>query len=150
VSETWRRGGLYLAGAWNIVGGLTALADPARHFAQLYGTGLSLGDPLQAFFFRATWINVIAWGVGYILAARHRAARAPVLIAGGAGKLAYSAACVSLVVSGIGGAALLVSGALDALFAGFFAAVLWGRRAGPPPEGGPPGFLELRSGTGEG
>lgn len=150
MSEGWRRGGLYLAGAWNVLGGLTALADPVRHFAQLYGTGLSLGDPLQAFFYRATWINVIAWGVGYILAARHRAARAPVLIAGGAGKLAYSAACVGLVVSGLGGVALLASAALDVLFAGFFAAVLWGHRSGPPPEGGPPGFLELRTGAGEG
>ena len=77
MSEAWRRWGLYLAGVWNLVGGATALDDPARHFAQLYGTALSLADPLQAFFYRATWINVIAWGVGYILAARHRTGRPP-------------------------------------------------------------------------
>jgi hypothetical protein len=150
VSEAWRRRGLYLAGAWNIVGGLTALADPARHFAQFYGTGLSLGDPLQAFFFRVTWINVIAWGLAYVLAARHRAARTPVLVAGGAGKLAYCSACAGLVVGGIGGVALLVSGVVDGLFAAFFVAVLWGPRSGPPPGGSPPGFLELRTGVGEG
>jgi hypothetical protein len=147
VSETWRRRGLYLAGAWNIGGGIIALADPARHFAQLYGTALSLTDPLQAFFFRVTWINVIAWGVGYVLAGRHRGARAPVLIAGGAGKLVYFAACVSLVVTGIGGAALLAAGVLDMLFVAFFAAVLWGPRPGSPPGGG---GLELRIGTGDG
>jgi hypothetical protein len=147
VSETWRRWGLYLAGAWNVVGGLAALADPTRHFGQLFGTALSLDDPLQAFFYRATWINVIAWGVGYALAARHRAGRAPVLIAGGAGKIAYAAACVGLYAHGIGRAALLVSGALDLLFAAFFAAVVWGPRGGPG--GGPGAFLELRTGVGD-
>lgn len=146
MSEAWRRWGLYLAGVWNLVGGATALVDPARHFAQLYGTALSLADPLQAFFYRATWINVIAWGVGYILAARHRAGRPPILIAGGLGKLAYAAACVGLVVNGIGGAALLASGVLDLLFAAFFAAVLWLPRQGPSDPGGPAGFLELRAG----
>ena len=64
MTETWRRRVLYVAGAWNVVGGASALADPARPFAQLYGAALSLADPLQAFFFRATWINVIAWGSG--------------------------------------------------------------------------------------
>jgi len=97
MTEAWRRRGLYLAGAWNLVGGITALADPARHFAQLYGTALSLADPLQAFFYRATWINVLAWGVGYVLAARHRSGRTPILLAGGLGKVAYFAACVGLV-----------------------------------------------------
>jgi hypothetical protein len=148
MSEAWRRWGLYLAGVWNLVGGATALVDPARHFAQLYGTALSLADPLQAFFYRATWINVIAWGVGYILAARHRTGRPPILIAGGLGKLAYAAACVGLVVNGIGGAALLASGVLDLLFAAFFAAVLWLPRQGPSDPGGPAGFLELRAGDG--
>src|SRR5262245_10809930 len=81
VSETWIRRALYFAGAWNIIGGVTALADPARHFAQMYEGALSLGDPIQAFFFRATWINVIAWGVGYILAGRNRSAGEGVLIA---------------------------------------------------------------------
>lgn len=51
MSETWRRRILYVAGAWNVVGGVSALADPARHFAQLYGAALTLDDPLQAFFY---------------------------------------------------------------------------------------------------
>jgi len=112
------------------LGGVSALADPARHFAQLYNAALSLGDPLQAFFFRATWINVIAWGVGYILAGRHPAARGPVLIAGGAGKLAYFGACLALFFSGSGSTLLLASGMLDVIFAGFFVYVLWLQRTG--------------------
>jgi hypothetical protein len=132
VSETWRRRLLYVAGAWNVIGGVSALADPARHFAQLYGAALSLDDPLQAFFFRATWINVIAWGLGYILAARHPAARGPVLMAGGVGKLVYFAACLALVGSGRGSTVLLASGVLDVVVAGCFFCILWRQRPGPP------------------
>ncbi len=130
MGETWRRRALYLVGALNILGGASALADPARHFAQLYTAALSLDDPLQAFFFRATWINVIAWGVGYILAGRYPAARGPVLLAGAAGKLAYFGACLALYLTGTGNAMLLATGVLDVLFAGFFAYVLWLQRAG--------------------
>ena len=125
MTETWRRRILYVAGAWNIVGGISTLADPARHFAQLYGAAPSLDDPLQAFFFRATWINVIAWGLGYILAARRPATRAPVLLAGGTGKLAYFGACLALVGSGRGSGVLLASGVLDVIFAGCFFYILW-------------------------
>jgi len=130
VSETWIKRVLYVAGAWNVLGGVSALADPARHFAQLYGGSLSLSDPLQAFFFRATWINVIAWGVGYILAARHPRARGPVLLAGGAGKIAYFGACLVLYLSGRGSSMLLAAGILDLIFAGFFGYVVWVGRAG--------------------
>lgn len=132
MSETWRRRGLYLAGAWNILGGASALADPAGHFAQLYTAALNLSDPLQAFFFRATWINVIAWGLGYVLAGRHPAGRGPVLLAGGAGKLAYFGACLALFLGGSGNTLLLASGILDVLFAGFFACVLWHQRTSQP------------------
>lgn len=128
MTETWRRGVLYVAGAWNVIGGVSALLDPTRHFAQLYSAALFLGDPLQAFFFRAVWINVIAWGVAYILAARNPAARGPVLIAGGTGKLAYFGACLALFMSGGGNAILLVAGVVDVLFAGLFAYVLWLQR----------------------
>ena len=124
MTETWKRRALYFAGAWNIIGGATALADPAQHFAQMYQGSLSLGDPLQAFFFRATWINVIAWGLGYILAGRYPTARLPVLAAGSAGKLAYFVACLALFMSGSGGAMLLAAGILDVMFAGFFVYVL--------------------------
>ena len=130
----WIRRVLYLAGAWNILGGVSALADPTRHFTQLYRTSLSLGDPLQAFFFRATWINVIAWGVGYLLAGRHPGGRGPVLAAGGAGKLAYFGACMALLFSGNGSTMLLAAGIVDVIFAGFFGCVLW-RRTGQPAAG---------------
>ncbi len=129
MGETWRRRALYLAAAWNVVGGVGALIDPVGHFAQLYHGALSLGDPLQAFFFRATWVNVIAWGVGYGLAARHPAARGPVLLAGGAGKLGYFGLCLSLYLGGAGTAMLLATGVIDVAFAAFFAHVLWARRS---------------------
>jgi hypothetical protein len=125
VTEAWKRRGVYRAGAGNVVGDLGAVADPGWHFAQLYGAALSLGGPVQEFFFRAAWINVIAWGLGYALAGRRPAARAPVLIAGGAGKLAYFGACLSLVAGGVGGLGLLASAVLDVIFAGFVASVLW-------------------------
>ena len=37
MTEASKRRGVYLAGAGNVTGGLSALADPGRHFAQLYG-----------------------------------------------------------------------------------------------------------------
>ena len=85
MNETTQRWALYLSGAWNIIGGASALANPDAHFAQFYTTRLSLDDPLQAFFFRTTWINAIAWGVGYTMAGRFANARVPVLAAGGIG-----------------------------------------------------------------
>ena len=125
MNETWRRRILYVAGALNILGGASALFDPAGHFSQLYNSRLALDNPLQAFFFRATWINVIAWGVGYVLAARNPGSRLPILAAGGAGKAAYFAACLALFFSGTGNATLLAFGVVDLVFAGFFAYVLW-------------------------
>lgn len=98
-------------------------------------SSLTLGDPLQAFFFRATWINVVAWGFGYILAGRFPSARGPVLIAGGAGKLAYFGACVSLFSSGIGGTMLLLAGIFDVLFAAFFAYAVYASRSRQPAVG---------------
>ena len=124
VNETWQRGALYVAGAWNIIGGAGALADPRGHFAQFYTTALSLQDPLQAFFFRTTWINAIAWGMAYALAGRFASARVPVLVAGGGGKVAYCGACVILFTSGVGNGWLLATGVADVLFAMLFAAIL--------------------------
>ena len=132
MTGTWTKRLLYTAGAWNIIGGISALADPARHFAQMYTGSLSLADPIQAFFFQATWINVIAWGIGYILAGRFPIARGPVLIAGGTGKLAYFGACLILFQSGQGSTMLLAAGILDVICAAFFAFVLWRRRTLEP------------------
>jgi ABC-type Mn2+/Zn2+ transport system permease subunit len=124
VNETWQRRALYVAGAWNIIGGAGALADPAGHFAQFYTTALSLQDPLQAFFFRTTWINAIAWGMGYAMAGRFAFARVPLLVAGGGGKVAYCGACIGLFATGVGNGWLLATGIADVLFAGLFAAIL--------------------------
>lgn len=125
MKESWIRRALYFAAAWNILGAASALADPARHFVQMYTGTLSMNDPLQAFFFRATWINVMAWGVAYLLGARVVKARSGILVAGGAGKLAYFAACVSLYQSGQGSALLLATGLLDVAFAALFAKIVW-------------------------
>lgn len=129
MSETWRRRILIVAGLWNLFGGASALADPGGHFAQLYTTALDLDDPLTRFFYRAVWINVVAWGLGYLLAAFRPAARLPILAAGGAGKAAYGAACLALVAAGVGNTMLLAAGVLDFLFAGCFAYLVWPRRA---------------------
>lgn len=128
MRETWNRRGLLLAATLNLLGGAGALLDPAGHFASLYTSTLSLADPLQAFFFRATWINVMAWGLGYLLAAFNPAARLPILAAGATGKAVYFGACLALVRSGAGRPLLLAFGILDLLFAVFFVSVLRRRR----------------------
>lgn len=129
MNEFWQKRVLVIAAAWNVLGGTSALFDPARHFAQLYSASLSLNEPLQAFFFRCTWINVIAWGVAYLLAVMLPGARSAVMLAGGAGKLAYSGACVALHWSGVGGTMLLVAASVDLVFACLFAAaVLYNRK----------------------
>ena len=124
MNETSQRWALYLSGAWNIIGGASALANPDAHFAQFYMTRLSLDDPLQAFFFRTTWVNAIAWGVGYTMAGRFASARVPVLAAGGGGKVAYCGACIGLFATGVGNIWLLATGIADVLFALLFAAIL--------------------------
>lgn len=130
MSEDWKRRSLFVAAAWNVIGGVMGLASPAQHFAQAYTTTLDLGDPLQAFFYRGVWINVIAWGVGYLVAALRPDSRTAVLLAGGAGKLAYAAACVMLQQSGVGRPAILFTGIVDLLFAALFTAILLSERKG--------------------
>jgi len=128
MNDRWKRWVLYFAGIWNIAGGVNALADPPAHFAGLYNGSLALDDPLQAFFFRATWINVIAWGFGYVLAGHWSQGRLPILLAGAAGKLAYFGACWALYASGKGGSVLFAVGALDVIFAAIFMYIVWTRR----------------------
>jgi len=130
MNDFWQRRLLIVAAGWNVLGGSSALFDPPRHFAQLFTESLSMGDPLQAFFFRCTWINVIAWGAAYLLAAFWPGARLAVLLAGGAGKLAYFGACIALYSSGAGKTMLLVAGIVDLVLAAVFAvAVLSIRKA---------------------
>ena len=125
MSESWQQRLLIAAAAWNIVGGLGALLDPAQHFAQMYRGALDLSDPVQAAFFRTVWIAVIAWGLAYLAAAFHREGRWPVLVAGGAGKLAYATACAVAFVQGAATPALLAVGLADLVFAMYFALAAW-------------------------
>jgi ABC-type Mn2+/Zn2+ transport system permease subunit len=126
MSARWTTRWLVFAAAWNILGGVSALWNPPAHFAQLYTTTLQLGDPLTLFFYRCTWINVIAWGIAYALAAAMTESRRAVLMAGAIGKTVYCAASVAVYLAGAGTAALLAAGAVDLLLAlafvfGFFA-----------------------------
>ena len=130
MNDFWQRRLLIVAAGWNVLGGSSALFDPSRHFAQLYTKSLSMGDPLQAFFFRCTWINVIAWGAAYLLAAVWPGARMAVLLAGGAGKVAYCGACVALYSTGAGQPMLLVAGIVDLALAALFAVALLSMRKG--------------------
>lgn len=88
-------------------------------------------DPLEAFFFRATWINVIAWGIGYWIAARRAESRTAVLLAGSAGKLLYFSACMALMQSGRGSVTLAVTAGFDVLCAAFFLYVVMSPRPVP-------------------
>ena len=129
MNDFWQRRLLIVAAGWNVLGGSSALFDPTRHFAQLFTESLYLYDPLQAFFFRCTWINVIAWGAAYLLAALWPGARMAVLLAGGAGKVAYFGACIALYSHGAGKTMLLAAGVVDLALAALFAvALLSGRR----------------------
>ena len=120
MNEIWTRRLLVGAAAWNLTGGVTSLADPARHFAQMYTTTPNMGDALLMYFYQCTWINVIAWGVAYLLAALWPQTRLAVLAAGGAGKAVYFIACAALVASGVGRPAVLLAGLGDLLMAGLF------------------------------
>ena len=121
MSESWQKRLLIAAAAWNILGGLGALLDPAAHFAQMYRGPLDLSDPVQAAFFRTVWIAVIAWGFAYLAAAFRPEGRWPVLVAGGAGKLAYAGVCVAAYEQGAGTSALLAVGFADVVFTVLFA-----------------------------
>ena len=112
----WPRRVLVLAAAWNILGGMSALLDPLKHASQMYHSAFDLHAPTMLFFFRCTWINVIAWGVGYLVAAFAPSSRHSILAAGGIGKLAYFLACVCLFLSGAGKPMILIAGIFDLLF----------------------------------
>jgi len=130
---TWSKRALLVAAAWNILGGASALLDPANHFASMYSATLDLSQPLQLFFFHCVWINVAAWGIGYAVAAFLPAARNAILIAGGLGKTAYFAASVSLFLTGVGNAGFLAAGIFDLFLAGLFAWIVLGERNGDSP-----------------
>lgn len=126
--NSWLKWSLAGAALWNIFGGVSALLDPTLHFTQMYSGALSLEDPLQLYFYRCVWINVIAWGIGYIIAAFVPSTRRSILAAGGIGKLFYCLACVSLVFAGVGKGMLLFAGIVDLLLGVLFAVALMAER----------------------
>jgi hypothetical protein len=129
LSETWTKRLLLASAAWNLTGGLTSLADPANHFRQMFTVAADVNDALLMYFYQCTWINVLAWGLAYLLAAFWPQSRKAVLAAGSAGKAAYFIVCVALVASGVGRPLVLAFGLGDLLMAGlFFWALLSQRR----------------------
>jgi len=121
MNETWTKRLLLVSAAWNITGGATSLADPANHFAQMYTVAPpAANDALLMYFYQCTWINVLAWGAAYGLAAFWPRSRAAVLAAGGAGKAVYFLACAALVASGVGKPLVLAFGLGDLLMAVLF------------------------------
>lgn len=143
MNETWIKRLLLAAAAWNLTGAATSLAAPANHFAQMYRVAPAVADdPLLMYFFQCTWINVLAWGMAYALAAFWPRSRAAVLAAGGAGKAVYFIACATLVASGLGKPLVLAFGLGDLLMAALFGwAVLSQRRRDRP--AGPDGQRRL-------
>jgi hypothetical protein len=97
------------------------MADPARHFAQMFSVAAPSGDALLMFFYWGTWINVMAWGIAYAAAALVPESRVAVLVAGSLGKAAYFAAAAALVASGVGRPLLLAFGIGDLAMAVLFA-----------------------------
>lgn len=129
MNETWTKRLLLGSAAWNIIGGVTSLVDPANHFAQMYSVAPAVAnDPLLMYFYQCTWINVLAWGGAYALAAFWPSSRAAVLVAGGAGKAVYFLACAALVASGVGKPLVLAFGLGDLLMAALFGWALLSRR----------------------
>lgn len=135
MNETWTQRLLLASAAWNITGGASSLADPANHFAQMYTVTPPADDALLMYFYQCTWINVLAWGLAYLLAAFWPQTRKAVLAAGGIGKAVYFLACAALVASGVGKPLVLAFGIGDLAMAGLFGWALVARhrseRRGP-------------------
>jgi hypothetical protein len=129
MNETWIKRLLLVAAAWNITGAVTSLTDPANHFAQMYTVApAAANDALLMYFYQCTWINVLAWGGAYALAAFWPRSRPAVLAAGGVGKAVYFLACFALVASGVGKPLVLAFGLGDLLMAAFFGWALHSQR----------------------
>jgi hypothetical protein len=135
MSQTWTRRLLLASAAWNLTGAATSLADPANHFAQMYAVAPAMDDALLMYFYQCTWINVLAWGLAYGLAAFWPQSRPAVLAAGGLGKAVYFLACLGLVVSGVAKPLVLAFGLGDLLMAVLFAWALFSMRRSGRSEG---------------
>jgi hypothetical protein len=120
MNQAWIKRLLLASAAWNLTGGITSLADPANHFARMYNAVPPAEDALLTYFYQCTWINVLAWGLAYLLAAFWPESRRAVLAAGGIGKAVYFLACAMLVYSGVGKPLVLAFGIGDLLMAVLF------------------------------
>lgn len=125
MKRNWPKWLLLIAAGWNVLGGASALLNPAQHFAQMYTGSLSLDDPLQLFFYRGVWINVIAWGIAYLVAAMLPRSRTSVLVAGATGKFGYFLACWLLFSSGVGQVLVIAAGVVDLGFVALFTLAIW-------------------------
>lgn len=130
MNESWTKRMLLASAAWNLTGGVTSLADPANHFRQMYNATPAVNDAPLMYFYQCTWVNVLAWGLAYLLAAFWPQSRKAVLAAGGVGKAVYFLACAELVASGVGKPLVLVFGLGDLLTAALFAWALLSMRRG--------------------
>jgi hypothetical protein len=119
----WQKPALYAVGAWTAFGGISALADPGGHWATFFG-GPAPGPAIVAI----AYAQLLAWGVGYALAAHEPAARGPMLAAGAVGKALYAAITIGAFASGAGTSALLATGIGDIAIAALFAWLVWGDR----------------------
>ena len=130
MNESWIKRMLLVSAAWNITGGASSLLAPANHFKQMYTVAPPANDALLMYFYQCTWINVLAWGLAYLLAAFWKDSRPAVLAAGGVGKAVYFLACLGLVASGTGKPLALVFGLGDLLMAALFGWALLSMRRG--------------------
>lgn len=124
MSPIWQTRFLYFAAVCTIVTAASTLLGPANHIAQFYEHPFDLENPIVSFYFHLTWFMVLAWGIGYLLAARYEDARKPILSAGAFGKVGFFVLGLILFLQGHGKPMLVAAGVFDLLFAGGFLYVL--------------------------
>lgn len=129
MNSKWRTRALYGIGAWTALGGITALVDPGAHCALFFGGEGLVDSDAALLVFRIAYAQLVAWGVGYALAARCSAMQTPMLAAGAMGKSIYAAIVIVAFARGSGTTALLATGVGDLLIASFFVVTL-AQRAG--------------------
>src|SRR5687767_6503123 len=111
--KRWQRGALYGIGAWTAFGGVSALVDPAAQAATFFTDASVVESGGGLLLLRLAYAQLLAWGVGYALAARFPAMLVPILGAGIVGKVSYAALTAIAYGTGSGTFALLLTGAGD-------------------------------------
>ena len=77
-----------IAGIYTAGGVLPGIIDPSQAFTNM--TGAVTDDYYTLFWFRAGWLTVFAFGVGYFLVSRNPSRHPGIVIAGGLGKLFFA------------------------------------------------------------